>query len=134
MDPALLKLAFALYIAQQVVEADGRVEYGELRMWHDLFPRALLREAGFIDEGGGFTASWESHRLAALTELPKLPETERLELLTLLHGTSLADGEIAAQEVVALRRGADLLAVSEERFTVLLAQLTAQHTLGLKGA
>ena len=119
-----LKLAFAVYLSQQIFEADEYVDYQEMKLFGQIFPRQLLREFQFIDERDAFTSEFESARQEALTQLPsKLNATDKLDLLTLLHGACMADGELEPQELDELRRGADLLGLSPNEFTNHLAEL-----------
>ena len=131
-DAERLKLAFAVYIAQLIVEADNRIDYLEIKLWGQLFPRNLLRQASFIDDEGNLSESFEKARQEALYVLPgTLSIDEKLELLTLLHGASMADGELEAHELDVLRKGADLLGIPPNTFTTHLAQLTANYQLGI---
>ncbi|MBT3218213.1 MAG: hypothetical protein HN348_03910 [Proteobacteria bacterium] len=131
-DAERLKLAFAVYIAQLIIEADNRIDYREMKLWGQLFPRNLLRQASFVDDEGNLNADFEQARQEALITLPgSLSLDEKLELLTVLHGASMADGELEAHELDVLAKGADLLGIPPTTFTTHLAQLTANYQLGI---
>ena len=122
-----LKLAFAVYLAQKIFEADAHVDYQEMKLFGQIFPRQLLRGFDFIDHNDAFTQSFEEARQAALEELPfNLDTSEKLDLLTLLHGACMADGDLESRELDELRRGADLLGVSPNEFTQHLAQIAIE--------
>jgi uncharacterized tellurite resistance protein B-like protein len=122
-----LKLAFVVFLTQEIIEADQKIDYQEMKLFGQIFPRPLLRELGFIDDQDNFTAEFERARQASLVELPKqLNIDEKLELLTLLHGACLADGELGSGELDQLRRGGDLLGLTPNEFTAHIASLSAE--------
>ena len=122
-----LKLAFTVFFVLEVIEADQRIDYQEMKLYGQIFPRALLREFHFLDENDNFTPAFERARIRALEVLPQRASMdEKLELLTLLHGACLADGDLGEQELSQLRKAADLLGLSPSEFTTQLSVLSAQ--------
>jgi uncharacterized tellurite resistance protein B-like protein len=55
-----------------------------------------------------------------------LTSSEKLDLLTLLYGACMADGELESEELDELRRGADLLGLSPTEFATHLAQIAQE--------
>lgn len=119
-----LKLAFCVFICQKIFEADAYVDYQEFKLFGQIFPRQLLRSVAFVDDNDEFTDHYQRATADALAQLPNvLDESEKLELLTLLHGACMADGELASRELEELRRGADLLGIAPAEFTQHLGQI-----------
>lgn len=122
-----LKLAFTVSCALKVIEADQHIDYQELKFYGQIFPRALLREFGFLDDADNFTPAFEEAQNRAIETLPQSISTEeKFELLTLIHGASLADDDLGEQELVELRKAGDLLGLSPTEFTNLIAELSSQ--------
>ena len=107
-----VRVAFTAYIAKLVVDADGVVDFGELRLLSQVFPDPLLEELGFIDAEGGFTVTYRAAYAEAARLLPARLELEqKLELITIFHHTAMADGELVQAELLVLREAAELLGV-----------------------
>jgi uncharacterized tellurite resistance protein B-like protein len=122
-----LKLAFTVSSSLKVIEADERIDYQELKFYGQIFPRGLLRDFGFLDDEDNYTAAFEEAQQRALTVLPQAISTEeKLELITLIHGASMADDDLGEKELVELRRAGDLLGLSPAEFTNLIAALSLE--------
>jgi len=112
-----LTLAFGVSIGRAVIDADRDVNYAEFSLFGRIFPRVLLREAGFVDDQDQFTEHLAEAWLQACKVLPEaLSEGDKLDLLTLFHGTSMADGHLDAREEAVIREAAALLGVSADAF------------------
>lgn len=116
IDPASpldrMRLAFAVFVAKLIVDADGIVDFGELKLLSQVFPDELLREVGFLDEGGGLTTDYRDAYTRAMRELPhQLDLDGKLELVTVFHRTSVADGELIQAELLVLREAAEVLGI-----------------------
>lgn len=108
-----LKLAFAVSLAKAVVDADERTDYAEFKLFGQLFPRHLLEEHGFVDADGMFTEALAEAWLEARQVLPgALSEEDKLDVLALFQGVSLADDEVDARERDVVEEAAELLGVS----------------------
>lgn len=119
------KTAFAMFIAKLVVDADGIVDFGELKLLAQVFPDAHLAALGFLDEDGETTAAFKDAYLEAMRELPnRLSLDEKLELVTVFHRASMADGELLQAELLVMREAAEVLGIP-------LAVLS-RHLEGLK--
>ena len=106
------KLAFSVFVAKLVVDADGIVDFGELKLLSQAFPDDLLHKVGFLDENGGFTATYRETYTEAMRELPNhLELDDKLELITIFHRTCMADGELIQAELLVLREAAEVLGI-----------------------
>jgi uncharacterized tellurite resistance protein B-like protein len=116
LDPAdplhRWKLAFAVFVAKLIVDADGIVDFGELKLLSQAFPDDLLQRVGFLDRDGGYTAAYRDSYTGAMRELPnRLELDDKLELITIFHRTCMADGELIQAELLVLREAAEVLGV-----------------------
>jgi uncharacterized tellurite resistance protein B-like protein len=117
-----LKLAFGVSIGRAIVDADRQVDYSEFRLFGQIFPRVLLREEGFVDEQGQFTEALATAWMEACAVLPEmLSEEDKLDLLSLFHGTSMADGTRDSRETRVIKDAADLLGVPSDVLAAHLA-------------
>lgn len=106
------KTAFAMFIAKLVVDADGIVDFGELKLMAQVFPDAHLQALGFLDEDGGTTPAFKDAYLEAMRELPnRLSLDEKLALVTVFHRASMADGELLQAELLVMREAAEVLGI-----------------------
>lgn len=127
-----LKLAFAAHVTESVVEADGNFHYDERKLFALLFPRLLLVEFGFIDERGQTTDHFSSTRDEALLSLPgQLSLDEKLELLALFWGASVADDDLAAEELQVIRHAARLLKIPDAQVDETLDRLERDRKAGI---
>jgi len=107
-----LELAFAIAHAQEIIRADGVEDYGEFKLFGAIFPRMLLEQHGFLDDEHHFTPKLHRARHEAAQALPtELSTEQKLDLLTLLWGTGVADGDLDSREAAVIRRAADELDV-----------------------
>lgn len=105
-----LTLAFRLHVAELIVGADTEIQPEETEHLRFLFPRARLREAGFVDEEGARTDAYAEAAMEALDVLPDtLGDPAKVQLLTEFMGAVLADGDFDRTEGVALVSAAHLL-------------------------
>lgn len=119
-----LELAFAIGHAREIIDADGATDYGEFKLFGAIFPRQLLRDHGFLDEQHAFTPALAAARQEALVVLPEaLATAEKLDLLTLLWGTGVADDDLDKREVKVIRRAAEELGVTFEELLAHVATL-----------
>ncbi len=122
-----LKVAFAAFVAKLIVDADGIVDFGELKLMSQVFPDDLLRELGFLDEGGGFTQTYKEAYVEAIRVLPnRLGKGAKLELISLFHRAAWADGELLQAELLVLREAGEVLGVP--------LPILSEHLEGLKSA
>ena len=118
-----LKLAFGVCIGRAIIDADRDVDYSEFRLFGRIFPRVLLREEGFVDDQNQFTEHLAAAWLEACAVLPgALSEGDKLDLLTLFHGTSMADGSLDERESAVIREAATLLGVAVDTLDAHLAE------------
>ena len=105
-----LELAFAYHMVQRLIGADDSVHQAEIRFMEDRFPSSALRDAGFVDEGGTWTARWRSALELALAELgSRLDEDRKVALVQTLLGASLADRDFDSAEGGVVLQAASLL-------------------------
>jgi len=120
-----LKVAFAAFVAKLIVDADGVVDFGELKLMSRVFPDALLQRLGFLDAEGSFTERYRTSYTEAIRVLPsRLGRGEKLELITLFHRAAWADGELLQAELLVLREAAEVLGVP--------LSVLSEHLDGLK--
>ncbi len=117
-----LKLAFCVSIGRAIVDADAKVDPSEFRLLGQIFPRVMLREEGFVDEQGHFTEALATAWMEACAVLPDaLSEADKLDLLTLFHGTSMVDGARDSREDRVIQEAATLLGVPPDVLKARLA-------------
>ena len=105
-----LRVAFSVFIAKLIVDADGVVDFGELRLLSQVFPDPLLVEMGFLDRQGGFTDAYRDAYAEAIRVLPgRLSTDEKLELISVFHRAAMADGELIQAELLVLREASEVL-------------------------
>lgn len=120
-----MRVAFAMFVAKLIVDADGIVDFGELKLLANVFPDELLRSMGFLDDDGGFTRAYRDAYTEAMQQLPNRLELEdKLSLITIFHRTSTADGQLIQAELLVIREAAEVLGIP-------LAVLS-RHLEGLK--
>jgi uncharacterized tellurite resistance protein B-like protein len=123
------KTAFAMFIAKLVVDADGIVDFGELKLLSQVFPDEELRALGFLDAEGGSTQAYKDAYLEAMRELPnRLSLDEKLELVSVFHRTSMADGELMQAELLVMREAAEVLGIPLSVLSKHLEQLKSIAT------
>ncbi len=121
-----LKVAFAMFVAKLIVDADGIVDFSELKLLSHVFPDALLSDLGFIDHKGQFTAAYHEAYTRATRELAhRLGPSDKLELITIFHRASWADGELIQAELLVLREAAEVLGVPLRALSEHLAGLSS---------
>jgi len=120
-----LKVAFAAFVAKLIVDADGIVDFSELRLMSQIFPDDLLRTLGFLDADGGFTQAYKEAYTEAIRVLPnRLGRGAKLELITIFHRAAWADGELLQAELLVLREAGEVLGVP--------LPVLSEHLEGLK--
>ena len=106
------KLAFSLWVARLISEADGGADLSELVLMARLFPDELLRAYGLVDDTGEVTAAWDAARTAAIRHLhTELSTVEKLELITVFHQVCMADQRLVQAELLVLREAAEALGI-----------------------
>ena len=113
-----LKLAFVMHHVHAIVAADGEESFQEYQLLGQLFPRALLTDAGFLDDGQ-LTARWRDHRDASHRVLPELPRAEREEVFQLLWQACGVD-EMDARELRTLSDAGVALGFTSEEVTQMI--------------
>ena len=107
-----LKVAFAMFVAKLIVDSDGIVDFGELRLMGQVFPDKLLEDMGFLDANGSFTQAYKDAYVEATRVLPeRLGRGAKLELVTMFHRAAWADGELLQAELLVLREASEVLGV-----------------------
>ncbi|MCB9679734.1 MAG: hypothetical protein H6737_31800 [Alphaproteobacteria bacterium] len=121
-----LKLAYALEYASRIVAADGFESFEEYHLLGQVFPRTLLRQAGFLGEDGHLTERFEAYRDAAHNVLPQdCSHDEKVEIFTLLFACSAAD-ELQIEEMGVLLEAGEVLGMPESEVTALIGALSAE--------
>ncbi|MEZ4320134.1 MAG: hypothetical protein R3F61_21825 [Myxococcota bacterium] len=121
-----LKLAFALEYASRIVAADGVESFEEYSLLGEIFPRTLLRQAGFLGVDGHLTERFHEYRDMAHNVLPTLVTAEeKQEIFALLFAASAAD-ELAEEEMSVLLEAGMALGLEEGDVTVLIGTLSAE--------
>ena len=116
-----------MFVAKLIVDADGIVDFGELKLLAQVFPDELLRTMGFLDEDGGFTPAYRDAYTEAMEVLPnRLELDDKLGLITIFHRTSTADGELIQAELLVIREAAEVLGIP---LSVLSRHLDGLRTL-----
>ncbi len=114
-DVDRLKLAFGVSIGRAIIDADRKVDYGEFRLFGRIFPRVMLRELGFIDDKDQFTEDLAGAWLEACEVLPKaMSNDDKLDMLALFYGTSMADGELDDREMAVVTEASNILGIDAE--------------------
>jgi hypothetical protein len=116
-----LKLAFAMDFAYRIVDADHEESYEEFQLLGEIFPRALLEQAGFLDNGA-LNATWRQASEDARAVMPTLDLEDRREVFALLHAASSID-ELDAREVAVLASAGAALGLTDDQVTELIAEL-----------
>ena len=110
------QIAFSLYVAREIIEADGRLDTGELRLLSATFTDEILRAVGFIDEGGMFTGDLEKYQAGAAAGLAEgLDLAAKLDLVSFFHEACLSGHDVHQDELDVLRDAAVLLGLSPEQ-------------------
>jgi len=105
-----MRLAFAQHYAQQVIEADGRIDSGEKAFMDATFPPDLLAVMRLTE-----TSRREQCFLDALRELPSLlGHHDKLALIGLLFSASYSDGSVDTREMRVLKDAGDKLGLDKE--------------------
>jgi hypothetical protein len=123
-----LKTAFGFQVARRIVDADDILDYSEVELLGTLFPSEVLQQTGLMSSEGHFTPLLKSAYDEALIELPNhLPHSEKLELLTSLYQTCMADGELHPGEMQVLTDAATKLGVSSGQLREHLDAIALGH-------
>lgn len=108
-----LRVALTLVLARRVLQANRKVEASEIAWWQGAFPPEQLRQMGFVDDGNAFTDGLAKAATRAAEVLPDaLTVAEKLELLSKLFESAMADGHLAPEETVELEKSAALLGIN----------------------
>ena len=121
-----LKLAFVLDHVRRIVDADGSESYAEFRFVGQLLPRPLLRDAGFLDDDGGLTSTFEAWCERARAELPHLTDAEQKEEIFQLLYAACAVDDLAPEEALVLQDAGRTLGIADSRIVSLLGTLVAR--------
>jgi uncharacterized tellurite resistance protein B-like protein len=122
-----LKLAFAVSIAKEIVDADTTMDYSEFKLFGQIFPNHLLVEQGFVDGEGRFTEALGAAWAEARQVLPQaLSREDKLDVLTIFYGASIADDELDSRELRVIREASSLLGISFEDLSRHLAEVRAE--------
>ncbi|MCB9678376.1 MAG: hypothetical protein H6737_24955 [Alphaproteobacteria bacterium] len=120
-----LQVAFAVYIAREIVAADGILDIDEMRLLMLVFPDRLMRNCRFLGPDTRLTEAYHRAYVEAVRVLPIILDTEqKLELVTLFHRTCVVDGELHPKELTVLRNAAKTLDIAAP---VLKRHLTSLH-------
>ena len=118
------KLAFSLWVAQLIAEANGAVDLSEVALMARLFPDDVLRGFGIIDTSGKLTRLWDEARRDAIRHLhAELTTEQKLELVTVFHQVCMADDELVQSELLVLREAAEALGVAVRDLSAHLRKL-----------
>lgn len=114
-----------LVLMAYVIQADGRIMHSEMQCARQFLRKTFGPQAE--QEGDQVlkrlfqlsrtktTAQWEQQIQDCCTQLTyELPETQRLQLLALLIDLAKADQHVAPEEIAALRRLAQWMAISQQ--------------------
>jgi len=128
-DTDKLCVAFGVYIAQQIVEADGLLDADELKLLTTVFPDELLTACGFLSSEGELTDVMHNARDEAIASLRmRLDLNSKLELVTFFHDTCVADGELHEKEFEILIHAASALGVTTTQLRGHLGSLQGMRT------
>lgn len=119
------KLAFALWVAHLIAEADGNVVLSELLLIERLFPRDVLMSYAILDADGEVTPVWKEARDHAIRQFPhQLTTEEKLDLVTVFHDVCLADQRMVQAELLVLREAAEALGLTVSQLSAHLRDRT----------
>ena len=122
-----LQLAFGVYVIELIINADDRLDYDEMRMVGQIFPRPLLREAGFLDKNNGWTPALEAAQKEAVSTLAHtLDADQKLDFMRLFWEAAMVDDELEAREVQVLHEAATYLGIDPIEFTMKLGEWAAE--------
>jgi uncharacterized tellurite resistance protein B-like protein len=124
-----LQIAYACYIAREIVAADGILDIDEMRLLMMVFPDSLMRSCRFLGPDTRLTEAYHRAYVEATRILPLvLDAQQKLDLVTLFHRTCVVDGELHPKELVVLQRAAKNLAIPPVRLQRHLADLHGSLT------
>ncbi|MEZ4323197.1 MAG: TerB family tellurite resistance protein [Myxococcota bacterium] len=107
-----LQVAFAVFIAREIVAADGILDIDEMRLLMMVFPDHLMRNCRFLGPDTRLTEAYHRAYVEAVRILPAVLDTQqKLDLVTLFHRTCVVDGELHPKELTVLRGAAKTLAI-----------------------
>ena len=122
----LLQLAFAYAATLHVIGSDAVEDPSEVAWLHERFPPELLRNSGFVDGSGRFTAAYLSALEQARRELPsRLTEGQKLAMMEALVQAAASDGVLAAEEADQLAQFALQLGLPDHAWQSHLGDLIA---------
>lgn len=120
-----LQVAFTAFVAKLIVDADGIVDFGELKLLSQVVPDEVLRAMGFLDADGAFNDAYREAYTRATRVLPeRLSMAQKLDLITIFHRTCMADGELIQAELLVLREASEVLGIP--------VPVLGEHLQGLK--
>lgn len=118
LDPRVpldrLKLAFTLYVARKIVNADDHVHPDEAALLHRAIPPDELELFGFLEPGTSrLTPGFHAAAREALDVLPlTLSRAEKLRLIEWFRGVCLVDGTVHPREAELLAQARLALGLS----------------------
>lgn len=115
----MMKVAWALHVAEQIVESDGEVHEDELDYLARTFPPRRLQALGLHDRA----RCVRLRHLASAELVHLLPRTEKLSLVGLFFRVAEADRAVTAPELEILRGAAETLGLPWEETRAYLADL-----------
>lgn len=119
---AELRLAFGYHFARLVLESDRTITLSENDFLQRHFAREDMGAAGFMDSAGAFTLRHtEALRKASVTLPEELSVEERLSLIEVLLGASLADSTFDTDEGSILEQAAVFLHIPDDALDTWLA-------------
>ena len=119
-----MKLAFAVWIAKMIAEANGVLDLSEIRVLTTRFPNDLLRSFYLLDEMSNPTATFTKLSRQAIAVLPgALSLEEKLEIVTVFHEVCMADDELAQSELLVLREASEALGIPVRELSTHLSRL-----------
>ncbi len=122
-----LRTAFTMHALKVVAEADEIIDWDEVQIICSVCSQQELRALGFVDDEGRTTRAYAQAVERALEVLPReITLHDKLELITVLHRTSLADGQLDPREFDALCRAASLIDLSASSLAQHLDHITHQ--------
>jgi uncharacterized tellurite resistance protein B-like protein len=125
-----LRVAYAVHVAQLIIDADGILDMEEATALGGFFPDFLLHACGFLDDNGRLNDEYNRAVAEAITDLPgQLGLALKLELITLFHAACMADGELHGNEIAVLMQAAEALGVSRKQMHRHLGGLTVGGTI-----
>jgi len=107
-----LQIAFAVFIAREIVAADGILDIDEMRLLMMVFPDRLMRNCRFLGPNTHLTEAYHRAYVEAIRVLPIILDTQqKLDLVTLFHRTCVVDGELHPKELHVLKGAAKTLQI-----------------------